>query len=338
MIEKLHHKIEQFRQQYPNGIVVFRWATATGKSRLSIEISRELAKNNVQSEIISADSRQIFRFMDIGTDKVSEKILDEIPHHQINIIDPDWFYTAGEWKKDVEKIIVQIQTNWALPIIVGGTWLYIDTLYKNYSVPEVKPDFALRAEWESMEAQDQGILRKKLYQIDPEEAQKHHPNSTRYIIRALEIFEKTGQPKSQTAKEQPVRWPMLMIWLRRETEDTNDLIKKRVSEMIERWLIEETQGLLSKWYTADLQSMQGIGYKETIAYLANNNLLPKNTLIPKSLFWERHIVRKEQLIDWISLHTQQYAKRQRTRFRRYIMDGENNPKDSVQYELIHIKN
>lgn len=337
MFETIYDKIKQFRQQYQDGIVVFRWATATGKSKMSVEISRALTKDNIPSEIISADSRQIFRYMDIGTDKVSQKILDEIPHHQINIIDPDWFYTAGEWKKDTEKIISQLQIQWTLPIIVWWTGLYIDTLYKNFSVPEVQPDFALRAQRDALEAKEQGTLRKKLYEVDPEEANKHHPNSTRYIIRALEIFEKTWQPKSQIAKENPVKWPIVMIGLWRETQDTNELIKKRVYEMIDNWLIEETQMLLSKWYTPNLQSMQGIGYKETVAYLANNNLLPKEIIAPELLFWEQHIITKSQLIDAITLHTQQYAKRQRTWFRRYIQDWEKNPKKNVVYELVQIK-
>ena len=337
MLETIFYKIKQFRQQYHDGIVVFRWTTATGKSKMSVEISRELTKDGIRSEIISADSRQIFRYMDIGTDKVSQKVLDEIPHHQINIIDPDWFYTAGEWKKDTEKIISQLETQWILPIIAWWTGLYIDTLYKNFSVPEVQPDFALRSQREALETKEQGILRKKLYEIDPEEAQKHHPNSTRYIIRALEIFEKTGQLKSQIAKAQPVKWPMLMIGLWRETEDTNELIKKRVYEMIDNWLIEETQMLLSKWYTPNLQSMQGIGYKETIAYLANNNLVSNEITPPDLLFWEQRISTKWKLIDAITVHTQQYAKRQRTWFRRYIQDSENNPKQNVIYELVGIK-
>lgn len=343
MLEKVYTTIQTFKQQYHDGIVVFWWATATGKSRLSIEVARKRAEYGLQTDIISADSRQIFREMNIGTDKVSSTILAEIPHHQIDIIDPDWFYTAGEWKKDVEKTIPTILERWSLPLIVGGTWLYIDTLYKNYSVPEVQPDYDLRAKREQAEATQQGLLRKKLYKVDPEEAKKHHPNSTRYIIRALEIFEKTGQPKSRIAQEQPVQRPILMIWLWREIHDTNSLITKRVEQMLQDGLIEETEALLTSWYSPTLQSMQGIWYKETIAYLWNQDdkkylfaTIPDFEEDMQSLFWETPINSKEQLIWAISLHTQQYAKRQRTWFRRYINDAQDNPKENVIYELIEL--
>lgn len=341
MIEKVYTTIQNFKQQYHNGIVVFWWATATGKSGLSIQIAREYAKDSLQTDIISADSRQIFRYMDIGTDKVPANIFKEIPHHQIDIIDPDWFYTAGEWKKDVENIIPNILKQNSLPLIVWWTGLYIDTLYKNYSIPEIQPDYNLRSQREQEELQTPGILREKLHKIDPQEAQKHHQNSIRYIIRALEIFEKTGVPKSQIAQEQPVKRPILMIGLWRETPDTNNLIMKRVKEMLQNGLIEETEFLLAKWYSPKLQSMQWIGYKETVAYLwnqADKKHLFEGIISAEEytqiLFWETKISSKEELINAISLHTQQYAKRQRTRFRRYMNDAKDNPKKDVVYDTI----
>lgn len=304
--------IQDFLKKYPKGIVVLRWATATGKSSMSLEVARTLP-----CEIISSDSRQLFRWMDIWTDKVSKTLRDVIPHHQIDMIDPDWFYTAWQWKKDVCEIIPQIQARWKIPLIVWWTWLYIDTLYKNYSVPEVSADFWLRAQYDMMEIQDQWSLWKKLYAIDPVEAKKHHPNSTRYIIRALEIYDKTWLTKTDAAKEQPVQWPMLMIWLRREKEDSNERISIRVWEMLSWWLVEEVKWLLEKWYTPDLQSMQGIWYKETVQYLN----------------WEVSLKRLQELI---TIHSQQYAKRQRTWFRRYMSDAENNPKEDVVYKVYHL--
>lgn len=305
--------IQTFLVDYPKGIVVLRWATATWKSSMAIEIARQLP-----CELISCDSRQFFHGMNIGTDKVSQAIRDEIPHHMIDTINPNEFYTAGQWKKDVEKLIPMIQAGGKIPLIVWWTGLYIDTLYKNYSVPEVEPDFALREKREKDEQTEPGILRKRLMQIDPDEAKKHHPHSTRYIIRALEIYEKTGQTKSEAAKEQPVQWPMLMIGLWRSREDSNERIAKRVVEMVENGLIDEVKWLLAAWYSPDLQSMQGIGYKETVEYLA----------------W--HISLKK-LTELITIHTQQYAKRQRTWFRRYINDSEKNPKDNVVYKMYEME-
>ena len=329
--------IQEFLKKYPNVIIVLRWATATGKSAMSVEIARTLP-----CEIISSDSRQFFRWMDIWTDKVSQTIRDEIPHQQIDMIDPDQFYTAWQWKQDIIKLIPQIQSRWKTPLIVGGTWLYVDTLYKNYSVPEVGADFDLRAKWDMMEIQEPWILRKKLYAIDPVEAKKHHPNSTRYIIRALEIFEKTGLTKTDAAKEQPVQRPMLMIWLRREREDSNARIAKRVGEMLESGLIEEVKGLLVKWYTADLQAMQGIGYKEVVEYLRSQSVPSFWGIAEESREWQWNsefwIQNSElkKLQELITIHTQQYAKRQRTWFKRYIADAENNPKEDVVYKVYYL--
>ncbi|HPK28242.1 MAG TPA: tRNA (adenosine(37)-N6)-dimethylallyltransferase MiaA, partial [Candidatus Absconditabacterales bacterium] len=170
-------EIEKFLEKNPKGIVVIRGATATGKSKLSIELSKFF-----DIEIISSDSRQIFRKMDIGTDKVSDEILNQIPHHQVNIIDPDQVYTSGEWQKDVKKQIKEIQSRGKIPFIVGGTGLYIDTIYKNFDMPEIGPDLDFRKEMFDLENKEAGILHKRLSEIDPEEAKKHHPNSTRYIV------------------------------------------------------------------------------------------------------------------------------------------------------------
>lgn len=318
VITDINTAIDVFLQQYAHGIVVFWWATATGKSSASIEIARLRAHMAKPCEIISADSRQIFRYMNIGTDKVQHNILSEIPHHQIDIVDPDWFYTAGEWKKDVCKHIVEIHARNATPLIVWGTGLYIDTLYKNYAVPEVVPDFTLRTKREQEEESDPWTLWKKLHSIDPAEAKKHHPNSIRYIIRALEIYEKTGKTKTDIATEQPVQRPMLMIGMWRGRDDSNQRIATRVDEMVRNGLIKEVEGLLAQWYTAHAQAMQWIGYKETIAYLLGE-------------------ITKEQLIAQITLHTQQYAKRQRTWFRRYIADAEKNPKKDVVYKVFMVE-
>lgn len=134
-------------------------------------------------------------------------------------------------------------------------------------MPEVEPDFPLREERYEQEKKQPGSLWKKLNAVDPEEAAKHHPNSSRYIVRALEIFEKTGITKTQSAKEQPVEQPLLMIGLRREKDDTNRRINARIKEMLKGGLIEEVERLLDQGYTLDHQAMNGIGYKETVLFL-----------------------------------------------------------------------
>jgi len=252
-------EIEKFLEKNPKWIVVIRGATATGKSKLSIELSKFF-----DIEVISSDSRQIFRKMDIGTDKVSKDILEKVVHHQTNIVDPDQIYTSGEWQKDVKKQIKEIQSKWKTPFIVWGTGLYIDTIYKNFDMPEIGPDHDFREKMFELENKEPWILHKKLSEIDPEEAKKHHPNSTRYIVRALEIFHKSGKTKTDIFKEQNVEQAILMIGIWRDKESSNKLIAKRIKEMIKWWLIKEVKWLLDEWYNINLQSMQGIGYKEVI--------------------------------------------------------------------------
>ena len=306
--------VEDFIQRKPKGLVIFRWATATGKTNLSCAIAKE-----IDAEIISADSRQIYRHMSIGTDKVDAYIRNEIRHHMIDIVSPDETYTAWQRKEQVECLIKSIHERWKVPIVAGGTWLYIDMLYKNFNMPEVAPDQARRTQMENKEAEDPWYLFKELQKVDPTEAMKHHPNSIRYVLRALEIYTKTGTPKSELAKELPVKRPLLMIWLWREKEDTNRRINKRIKQMLKDWaLIEENKHLLDMWYTLDHTAMNGIWYKEVVWYING----------------EYGLVRCEELMK---RNTHRYAKRQRSWFRRYIMDSKARPKENVQYELIELK-
>lgn len=305
--------IDSFRSANPDGVVIIRGATATGKSALSIQLAEHFPV-----EIISADSRQIFRGMDIWTDKVSKEIREKIPHHQVDIIDPDGFYTAGQRKADTQRLIKEIQERGNIPLIVGWTGLYIDTIYKNFQMPEVEPDFPLREKRYAEEEAEPGVLWQRLHKIDPEEAAKHHPNSTRYIVRALEIFEKTGIAKSDSAIELPVERALLMIGLRREKDDTNRRINARVKEMLKWGLMEEVQALRHKWYGLQHQSMNGIGYKETVLYREGK-------------------YGPEKLEDEIKKNTHYFAKKQRTRFKRYIAEGEVNPKENVTYKLYRLE-
>ena len=315
---KVLKELHIFKKLYPTGVVVIYWPTATGKSSLSLrlathfQIHKDKTIGNI--EVISADSRQVYRFMDIGTDKVSWDLRTKVPHHLIDIIEPDADYTAHQWQQDTKKICSDILSRWNLPIIVWGTWLYIDTIYKNFNLPaDVKPNRARRHELEQLNNQSPGYARNILHRIDPDTAIELHPSNIRYIIRAIEIYETTGIPKSIIAQEHPVEHPLLMISLSRSIEQTNTLIKTRVIEMINQWLIEEVKSLLSKWYSSELQSMNGIGYRQTVAWLRENS----ND--------------KNLLIDSISLATTQFSKRQRTRFRRYKKDAQEHPKYQVRY-------
>lgn len=301
--------INQFKIQNPDWIVIIRWATATGKSKLSVELSEFF-----DMEVISSDSRQIFRKMDIWTDKISTEIRAKIPHHQIDIVDPDKTYTAGQWKEAADQQIDNILARGKFPFIVWGTGLYIDSIYKNFSLPECPPDYELRFQLEKQEQVSPWFLHRELSKIDSQEAQKLHPNSTRYLIRALEIYKKTWITKTEGYIQQSVKHPILMLGLRRDKESTNQLINARIKEMFKNWLIEEVEGLLKEGYNPNLQSMQGIGYKEVIGYLE----------------WEYS---KEKMEELLKKNTHHLAKKQRTRFRRYIAEGIQSPKENVEYKV-----
>lgn len=311
-IDSITKKVNKFYKTNPDWLVFFVWATATGKSGTSIEVIRKW----IDAEVISSDSRQLYRYMNIWTDKVSQDIMDEIPHHQIDILDPNQPYTAGDWKKETEKLIEEIQWRWKKVFVVWWTWLYTSMLYKNFSMPDAKPDMEFRKKLEKEEEDEPGILHKKLAEIDPSEAMIQDPRNIRYIIRALEIFEKTGKPKSEVCKELPVKWPMLIILLRREREETNKRINTRIKEMIKEWLLEEVQWLLDQWYSPKLQAMQGIGYKEIVWHLQ----------------WKYNLA---DAIELLKRNTHHYAKKQRTWFRRYIADSAN-PKENVEFEIIRL--
>ena len=302
----------KFLENNSDWTIVIWGATATWKSKLSLLLSEFFS-----TEIISADSRQIFRWMDIWTDKVPLEWREKIPHHQIDIVDPDETYTAWQWKFDVENEVEEILSNWNHPIIVWWTWLYIDTIYKNFQMPECPPNYEYRNELQWKEDKEPWYVYKLLKEIDPEEAGKLHPNATRYIIRALEIHHEIWKTKTELFLHQPVKHPLLMIWLWREKEETNMRINARIKEMLKGWLVDEVKWLLDKWYSPSLQSMQWIGYKEVIWYIQ----------------WKYDYDSMEELLR---KNTHYLAKKQRTRFRRYIAEWKQTPRNNVQYNVWYL--
>lgn len=303
---------ENFLVKNKDGNIVIWWATATWKSKLSL-----LLADFFDIEIISADSRQIFRWMDIWTDKVPLSWRKKIPHHQIDIIDPDQTYTAWQRKFDVENKIEDILLRERIPVIVGWTWLYIDTIYKNFQMPECSPNYEYREKLQKMENEEKWYVYNLLKEIDPIEADKLHPNSTRYIIRALEIYHEIWKTKTELFLHQPVRHPLLMMWLWREKEETNILINSRIKDMLKNWLVDEVKRLLNQWYSPSLQSMQWIGYKEVIWYIK----------------WEYGYDEMEELLR---KNTHYLAKKQRTWFRRYIAEWIQSPRDNVEYKVFNL--
>lgn len=272
--------IEDFLNKCREGekppLLVILGPTASGKTALSLELAREF-----NGEIVSADSRQIYRGMDIGTDKISETARGGIPHHLIDVANPDERFTVANFKKLAEEKIDGIYGRGKLPMLVGGTGLYIRAITENFSIPPENPE--LRGGlYKELKRYGAEALHKKLQEVDPENAAKISPKNIPYIVRALEIFHITGKPKS--AQKNPPKYRCLLLGMRRDLPILFERIHRRIDAQIESGLIEETQKLLAAGYSKNLGAMNSLGYQEIIEYLegkisldAARELLKKNT-------------------------------------------------------------
>jgi len=238
--------------------------TAVGKSSLSLAIAREF-----NCEIINGDSRQIYRFMDIGTSKPNKRDFEAIPHHLFDIVNPDEPYSVALYRNAAWNIIGGIQQRENLPLLVGGSGLYVWSLLESWDVPRVPPDTVFRKKLEA-EAHEKGtaFVYRMLEEVDPEAAAKILQGNLRRIIRAREISHVTGrQPSTLQKKGLPI-CPVLVIGLTAEREALYRMIDNRVDDMIEQGLIDEVKMLESRGYQRDLPSMSSIGYKQIYAWLA----------------------------------------------------------------------
>ncbi|MEN9870616.1 MAG: hypothetical protein RLZZ171_1604 [Cyanobacteriota bacterium] len=265
-------------------LIVICGATASGKSTLALEIAQRL-----DSVIISADSRQIYREFNIGTAKPTVAEQKLIPHYQIDICDPTEVLTLAEYQQQTQQLIANYKSR--IPLLVGGTGLYLDSITKGLKIPRVSPQPELRSQ---LAALGQTQIHAWLTQIDPVAAQKIHPNDQYRTLRALEVFYATGIPISAQQGENPPNYPILPIGLDCEVEALDRRIASRVQQMIELGLIKEVQYLSDK-YGNDLPLLNTLGYAEIKQYLAGELNL-------------------EQAIALIVTHTRQFAKRQRTWF------------------------
>lgn len=277
-----------------NKIIVIYWPTACGKTDLSIKIAKFL-----NSEIISTDSRQIFKWLDIWTGKVTEEEKEWIIHHMIDIIEPNQEYSVWEFKKEAEKIIKNIFKKWEIPILCWGTWLYIDSLIYDFKIPKVPADPILREKLEDERIKFWNeFIWKKLQEIDPDYASELHPNNYRYVIRALEVKILTWKSKKEFREEKNLKYDTFFItpydWNREKLYKKIDL---RIKSMFENWLLEEVRDLLTKYKKTDFW-MQTIWYKEIIDFFE----------------WKLNF---DDCVALVQKHNRNYAKRQLTWFRKY---------------------
>ncbi|EMY5508637.1 tRNA (adenosine(37)-N6)-dimethylallyltransferase MiaA [Bacillus wiedmannii] len=274
-------------------VAVIIGPTAVGKTKLSIDLAKAL-----NGEIISGDSMQIYRTMDIGTAKVTKEEMDGIPHYMVDIKNPEESFSVAEFQERVRKHIREITERGKLPIIVGGTGLYIQSVLFDYQFTDDAGDTIYREQMEKL-ALERGVeyVHKKLQEVDPESAERIHANNVRRVIRALEIFHTTGEKMSDQLEKQEneILYDVSLIGLTMDREMLYDRINLRVDIMMDQGLLEEVEGLYNRGIR-DCQSIQAIGYKEIYDYFEDR-------------------VSLEEAVSQLKTNSRRYAKRQLTWFR-----------------------
>jgi len=245
--------------------------TAVGKSELALHLAQYFSL-----EIISADSRQVYRYMDIGTNKPSPAERASVLHHVIDVIEPDEDFSLAMYHRLATEALKAIKQKGKLPLLVGGSGLYVWSLVEGWKIPQVPPDQKLRRQLEDRaEQEDSQSLYQELQDIDPVAAAKINPSNIRRIIRALEIYHTTGQPPSQLQRKEAPGFPIMVIGLTRKRSELYRNIDWRADKMIQMGLVEEVEQLLKKGYSPALPSMSGIGYKQIGQFLQGEMTLPQ---------------------------------------------------------------
>ena len=278
-----------------NKIIAVAGPTASGKTSLSIEIAKKFG-----GEIVSCDSMQVYKGMDIGTAKPDEKERSGTMHYMIDILEPFCDYNVVEFKRDAEKAIDDILSRRKLPVLVGGTGLYMDSVLNNVKFSENSKASEERERLtEIYEKKGQDFIFRMLKRIDPEAAKKIHPNNVRRVIRALEIYFVSGKTMTQANEEshQPKKYNSFIIGLKWDRNVLSERINKRVDIMIKNGLADEVAALKKAGVPKDCTAMQAIGYKEMYSYLDNE-------------------ITFDEAVEKIKLESRRYAKRQMTWLRR----------------------
>ncbi|MFR7975727.1 MAG: tRNA (adenosine(37)-N6)-dimethylallyltransferase MiaA [Intestinibacter bartlettii] len=276
-------------------LIILTGPTAVGKTDLSIKLSKSL-----NAEIISADSMQIYKYMDIGSAKVTKEEMDGVVHYMIDEVTPDVPFSVSEFQMRSEKYIEEINKKGKSVLITGGTGLYLNSLIYNMDFAKSNANNEIREKLEQ-ELEENGIdyMHEKLRGLDEEAANRIHKNNTKRVIRAIEVC-MSGQKMNDFSKDLRYneKYKPIIIVLNRDREVLYQRINKRVDIMLENGLLDEVKELLKMGYTKDMISMQGIGYKEMIKYLDGEYTY-------------------DEAIEIIKRDSRRYAKRQLTWFKRY---------------------
>jgi len=245
-------------------IILLLGPTAVGKTDISLQLAERL-----NGEIVSTDSRTFYRGMDIGTAKPTPEERARVPHHLIDVSNPDETWSLAVFQRVATEVLADIHKRGKLPFLVGGTGQYLRALTEGWIPPEVRPDIRLRGILEKME-EDRGIhwLHESLNRLDPVAAEKIDARNVRRVIRALEVILTTGRQFSKQRGQSVSPYSILMIGLMRPREELYKRIDERIEKMFAAGFLEEVQGLLEKGYSPNLPTMSAIGYREAVAVLA----------------------------------------------------------------------
>ena len=298
-------------------VVVIVGPTASGKTALSIELAKK-----INGEIISSDSMQIYKDMDIGTAKVTKEEAEGIKHYLVDCVSPDERYTVSDFKRDAENAIKEILEKGKIPIVVGGTGLYVNSLIYGIEYQDMKFDEIYRNELMEKAESEEGLkeLWDEANKIDPEAMTKISKNDKKRIIRVLEIYKATGKTKTEQeilSRQNGVKYDYKVFGITMDREKLYNRINLRVDIMIEKGLEDEVRNLLNK-YDEFPTAMQGLGYKEVVEYFEG-------------------ILTRDEMIEKIKQESRRYAKRQMTWFRKnqetIWLDSQNDMNDNINIIL-----
>lgn len=277
-------------------IIVIAGPTASGKTELAIELA-----NTVGGEIVCADSMQIYKYMDIGTAKPTREERKKCPHYLVDFVDPRMEFSVADYVAVAHTRIADIVSRGKIPVMCGGTGLYINSVVDDVEFGEYENDYALRNELNAIAERDGAEkLIDMLREVDPVSAERLHPNNLKRVIRAIEFFRISGVPISEhqeETKKRESRYEPVMFLIDRPREELYERINRRVDIMLNMGLVDEVRSLLDRGITREMNSMQGIGYKEIISYLEGEITL-------------------DEAKAAIKQNSRRYAKRQLTWFRR----------------------
>ena len=299
----------------PQKVLVICGPTASGKTRLAVDCALKF-----NTEIISADSQLIYKGLTIGTAKPSEEEMRGVKHHMIDVVEPTESFSVSDYSKMALPVLESLHLQGKMPIICGGTGFYINSLLFDFGYGNAAADESIREKYaEFLKKNGKDMLFKRLKEVDPETAEKLHPNDTKRVIRALEIYEVSGNKKSAQTDELTPKYEFLAVAINYPREELYNRIDNRVDEMFNAGLVEEVQRLLKYGVDINCQSMQAIGYKEVVSGLNNGDL-------------------RSTMSDIIKKNTRHYAKRQITFFKKMPNLMWLDPKDATAEKVAEILN